>query len=386
MYDIENLPNVTYYELDSNPMWNGEGSQIPIFIGTTGTAIDGDIKVQKFKTYSSAFREKQYEGIGKDLEKNPLLRVLKDFFTEAAKTKSDDIGVSYAYVIDLGTADITSTEGKALWTKAFDLAKSKRDVEVEVYVGLTGKGEVVVPVLTSALASIMEDSKDGSPRIAYYTIEGATDQELIDLTDETKGSGKFLQSTRVGLCEPKYFGKTVAKICTTPYYEEPGYTEFRTIEHGEFNVRTPDEEKALQKAGIIFIRDELTRKEIFTRINLAVSTGFAENIETRKNDCLLHARRNVDHLIRELFDVAFTQLKRNETEVNLKHLQTDVDSIVDAEIEAGNMMTGTQCFVEESSKNPYDLVIEGNAVAVNSTLSIGFGMYVSSPNVQVLND
>lgn len=101
---------------------------------------------------------------------------------------------------------------------------------------------------------------------------------------------------------------------------------------------------------------------------------------------LITRRRNVDHLIRELFDVAFTQLKRNETEVNLKHLQTDVDALVDAEIEAGNMMPGTQCFVEESTKNPYDLVIEGNAIPVNSTLSIGFGMYVSSPNVQVLDN
>ena len=388
MYDIDNLPNVTYYELDSNPMWNGEGSQIPIFIGNTGTALaeDAELKVQKFKTFSSAYREKQYEGLGKDLETNPLLATLKDFFTEAAKTKSDDIGVSYVYVIDLGNADITSPEGKALWVKAFDLAKSKRDVEVEVYVGLTGDGEKVVPVLTSALASIKEDSKDGSPRIGYYTISGATDEELIALTDETKGTGKYLQSSRIGLCEPKYFGKIIAKICTTPYYEEPGYTQFRTIANGEFNVRTPEQEKNLQKAGVIFIRDELTRKDIYTRINLAVSTGFADNIETRPNDCLLHARRNVDHLIRELFDVAFTQLKRNETEVNLKHLQTDVDALVDAEIEAGNMMPGTQCFVEESTKNPYDLVIEGNAIPVNSTLSIGFGMYVSSPNVQVLDN
>ena len=153
MYDIDNLPNVTYYELDSNPMWNGEGSQIPIFIGNTGTALaeDAELKVQKFKTFSSAYREKQYEGLGKDLATNPLLATLKDFFTEAAKTKSDDIGVSYVYVIDLGNADITSPEGKALWVKAFDLAKSKRDVEVEAYVGLTGDGEKVVPVLTSAL-------------------------------------------------------------------------------------------------------------------------------------------------------------------------------------------------------------------------------------------
>ena len=67
-------------------------------------------------------------------------------------------------------------------------------------------------------------------------------------------------------------------------------------------------------------------------------------------------------------------------------MQTDVDTLVDDEIEAGNMMKGTQCFVEESDKNPYDLIINCNAVPVNSTLNIGFGMYVSEPSIKVLEN
>lgn len=391
--DIVNVPRTTYFELDSNPTWNGEGSQIAIFIGNTGTAVTGDLEVQKFKTYSAANKSVEKGGIGLDPTNNPLLSALEGFFEESAKTKTDDIGVSYCYVINLGTADIKTEAGRKVWVEAFDLAKSKRDVEVEAYVGFNKDDENndIVSILTSANACIVEDSQDGSPRIGYSTVFDADDAKLISLTDDTNGlstdkGATYITKTRIALTEPAPFGKIVAKICTTPYYEEPGYTRFRTIENNIYNKRTPEEMKALQDAGIIFVRDELTRKEIYTRINLAVSTAFANTPSNRPNDCLLHARRNVDHFIRELFDIVFKQLKKNETEVNLNHLQTDVDTLVDDEIEAGNMMKGTQCFVEESDKNPYDLIINCNAVPVNSTLNIGFGMYVSEPSIKVLEN
>ena len=69
----------------------------------------------------------------------------------------------------------------------------------------------------------------------------------------------------------------------------------------------------------------------------------------------------------------------------LKHLQTDVNTLVDKEIKLGNMMTGTQAFVNESDSNPYTLTIDCNAVPVNSSLAIGFGVYVSDPVVKILD-
>lgn len=404
MYDIRDTPAVKYYELDSNPAWTGEGSQIPLIIGTTGIEIGKDedgtsissetgITVRKFKNYTTACKTKANGGIGTDPDTNPLLGFLKDFFKESSKKTSDDIGVSYVYVIDVGTATITETGGRATWLNAMDLAKSKRDVELEAYVGLNtattydeSNNADIVALMESAYTSILTDSEDGSPRIAYFTIENATEEQLISLTDDTNGAGKFIQNSRIALTTPDDYGKIVARICVTPYYEEPGYSEFRTIENEIYNKRTPEEEKTLQEAGIIFIHDELTRKEIYTRLNLAVATSFAKDEENRPNDCLIHARRNTDHLIREMYDVAFTQLKRNETEVNLKHLQTDVDELIDMEIEAGNMMDGTQAFVNESDSDPYTLTIDANAVPVNSTLAIGFGVYVSTPIVKVIDN
>lgn len=383
MYDISDTPNVTYTELDSNPVWIGEGSQIPVFIGLTGTAISGDPVIQKFKTYSAAAKSTELGGIGTDPETNPLLAAVKDFFEESAKRTSEDLGVPYIYVINLGTSTLTTADP---WLKAMDIAKSKRDVQVEVYVGFKSTDEKsdVISLLESVNTSILNDSEDGSPRTAYFTVAGAEDDDLIAYTDDTdpeEGEAVFIQKSRIGIIEPDYFGKTVARICTTPYYEEPGYEEFRTIPNGLFDKRTPAQELALQNAGVIFIHDERTGKDIMTRINLAVSTAFASAPDLRPNDCLFHARRNTDHLVREIYGICFNQLKRNETEVNIKHIQTDIDDIIDKELEAGNMMEGTECIVKESESNPYDLEIEGNAVPVNSTLQIKFGMYISNPKV-----
>ena len=90
-------------------------------------------------------------------------------------------------------------------------------------------------------------------------------------------------------------------------------------------VTGKEEELALQDAGIIFIRDEIANSEIHPRINLAVSSAFATTPESRPNDALLHARRNVDNLVRRVYDTLYSQLKRNETETNLSFLQSIAD-------------------------------------------------------------
>lgn len=136
----------------------------------------------------------------------------------------------------------------------------------------------------------------------------------------------------------------------------------------------------MQDAGIIFIRDKIANSEIHPRINLAVSSAFATTPESRPNDALLHARRNVDNLVRRVYDTLYSQLKRNETETNLSFLQSDIDVVVEEEIRKGYMKDGTELEVLESETNPYDLKVEGVAVPVNSTLLIGFSLYVESPN------
>jgi hypothetical protein len=375
---IERLPGVDYRELDSNPINTGEGSQIPIFIAKTkNTAPNKDIL--KFKNYAQANRTVEAGGIGTD-ETDLLNITLKEFFKENVKKESEDLGVNYVYVIDLGKEPTNQD-----WLNAFESAKIKREVEVEIYVNADD-----IALLESANESIIADSRYGSPRIGYSTISEAKDEDLIKLTDDSET--QYIQRPRIAIIEPLLFGKILARICTTPSSDEPGYPEFRSVQPGEFIERTEEEMLDLQNAGIIFGRDELTRKKAIPRINLGVSTAFAAAPDNRSNDSLLHARRNTDAMIRAQYDIAFTQLKRNETEVNITHLQTDIDADIDERIRKGIMMAGntedetTRAIVEESISNPYDIIINGNAVPVNSTLNIEYGVYVSNPNIKAIND
>lgn len=293
----------------------------------------------------------------------------------------------YVYVIDLGTGK-TSAQTPALdasaWTAAMASAKIKRDAQAEVYVGFkkTDTAANIIPIMESALESIREDAVKGNPRIAYYSVDGMDMTELAALTNSE--SSKYIQDSRLSLIGPyDEFGLTCARIFTTHYSEEPGYEQYRSVSIGTFTERTDTEEDTIQNAGIIFNRDEKPGKNIYPKICLAVSTAFAKNPDNRPNDCLLHARRNVDQLIRDAFDVLYPQLKRNETEVNLSYCQADIDTLVSDKKEKGYMMEGTYIDVKESESNPFDLEAEGVAVPVNATDLIRFRMYIEAPNTTI---
>ena len=137
-------------------------------------------------------------------------------------------------------------------------------------------------------------------------------------------------------------------------------------------------------AGVIFNRDEYVSQDIHPKICLAVSTAFGKKpAESRQNDSLLHARRNVDQLIRDAFQVLYPQLKRNETEINLAYLQSDLDILCNDKIKSGYMLDGTYIEVDEDTVNPYDLKVEGVAIPVNATEIIGFSVYIEAPNTTV---
>lgn len=395
--DLIETPKIKYSEIDSNPTPTGDGAEIPVIIGITNNTTPAT-GIKKFKNYTDAAKSVANGGIGveADIATNPVLAYLKDFFKENIKKEPDDLVVPYVYVIDLGTgktSDETPVLNTTAWTTAFANAKIKRDAQAEVLVGFqkTDTAAAIIPIINSALAKIKDDSVKGNPRILYYTVNGMTMDELKALTDTSSTTtvngntvNLFIQEPRVALIGlANDFGKTCARIFTTHYSEEPGYGEYRSVNVGTFTERTDTQEDGIMNAGIIFNRDEMPGKNIYPKICLAVSTAFAKAADNRPNDCLLHARRNVDQLIRDAFDVLYPQLKRNETEVNLSYLQADIDTLVNDKKEKGYMMDGTYIDVKESASNPYDLEVEGVAIPVNATELIRFRLYVEAPNTTI---
>jgi len=374
----------TEYELQGN------GGKIPVFIGKTGNEaatgykVDGT-QIQQFASWNEVNRTVANEGIGTDTDTNPLLAVLKDFFTEAEVKDSGDIGIPYIYVIDVGDGT-----DKDAWLAALTTAKTKKDAIVEVYVGaenISAQGYTLSDFISAAYGSISTETANLNLRTAFTTQASATDSQLIALNPS---SGGILKS-RIGIIEPLLFGKHVAMICCTPYYLEPGFLEYRTVEPGTFKARTDAEIMALQNAGIIFGADEVVSDLTVCRINLCTSTAFAKN--PRPADALFHARFNADHLLREVFKAVFGQVKANETVSYIVKNQTKVDAVIDEEVRNERMIPydsatgkGTKLTLQESDSEAYDMDLVGQIQGVNATYAIQVKVQIKNPAIKAVGN
>lgn len=381
---IEQTPNITYTETDQNPKMTGSGAVIPVIIGQTGNTVEADnISIKKYKSLTQIAATVANGGIG-NADTNMSYQFFKKFLNETKKIYSNDTGLPYVYFIDMGS--LAFTNGDA-WTKAFKLAMTRKEVGKIAIVGFKKANKnaditaseisTITAILSSANEIIVENSKKGSPKRLMFTVEDATDEDMMKLTDDS--SANYIQKSRVLPCVPDFYPEMVARYCLTPYDIEPGFLDFRSVSAEDVIVRTEDMEEELQNAGINFVRIELEDEIEHAKINLGVSSAMASSI--RPNDVLPHFRRNVDHLIKRIYVAAYPYLKANELESSLKMFQTDIDDIVDEEIRNGSMQEGTEVIAAESNVNPYQFVIKGNSKPVNSTLYIGFEMYISEPNI-----
>ena len=374
---ITKLPGV-YYNENVTYELTGEGSKIPVIIGATGNApaqgstykVDGT-EIRKYTSWEEVNKPITAEnpgiGVWSEDTSNKLSQFLYEFFKEARLLTNSDIGVPYIYVIDVGAGT-----AKQAWLDALTLAKSKSDAQIEVYVGADNINSYDLPAfLKGAYSAILEETHDLDLRCAFTTKYGATDEQLIALTNESSG----IQKSRIGICEPLLFGKTVARICCTPSNMEPGHLVYRSVEPGEFIDRTKAQMLNLQNAGIIFNRDEHINGNIYPKMNLCVATSFAAT--TRPADALFHARFNADSLLRDVFEACYSQIKANESASNLAYLQTRINKLVNDKVSAEEMVeyderteAGTKLIANESDSDPYSIIITGQIQPVKCTIAI----------------
>ena len=390
---ITELPGVYYREKVTYEL-TGEGSKIPIFIGKTGNSTTSNYKVDgtqvlKFNNKNDALRAvvgtgdewKSKTGIGTPSETNELATVINEFYEEARLLQSTDVGVPYIYVIDLGTAtDYTA------WIKALDEAKTFYDAPVEVYVGLENctkdadnQDITLAQLIVGACDKIHKATEELNLRYAFLTKKGITDAQLKELSSSivTSMSANVQKLSRIGLCEPNLFGKTVARICCTPYNTEPGYYTYRSVTPDTFNRRLKEDALGLQSKGIIFNRDEYINGKKYPKLNLCVSVAFNSDINSRPADSLFHARFNADDLLREIFEACYSQVKANESTTNIAYLQTRINKIVNDRVTNEEMIKynekteqGTKLTVQSSDEDPYSLIVTGQIQPVKCTIAI----------------
>lgn len=374
------IPGV-YLNEDVDYELSGVGSKIPVFIGKTGNTGTADYKVDgsvalKFTNYDDANKAITAGGIGLD---NDLNKVLKNFFEEARLKQPDDIGVPHVYVIDVGAG--TSRDA---WLTAVETAFSKIDASIMAFTGTeniqyTPEGaEEPVSYSVVDLAKAVKVAIDTRTHTfelwnAFFTKKDATDAQLIALTDATNG----VQKSRIGIIEwDNYrFGKTVARICLTPFNQEAGFIKYRSVEAGEFPERNLTQKLALQNAGIIFNHDEMYSDEMNPRMNICLATSYAAT--NKPADAMFHARFIADALLKDIYEAIYPFIKANDTASNLVKIQVKIDTVIDEYIRNGDCISfnkdtglGTRLVAQPSNKDPYDVEIVGSIQPVNAILAI----------------
>lgn len=374
------IPGV-YLNEDVDYELSGVGSKIPVFIGKTGNTGSADYKVDgsvalKFSNYDDLNKAITAGGIGLD---NELNKVLKNFFEEARLKQPDDIGVPHVYVIDVGAG--TSRDA---WLTAVETAFSKIDASIMAFVGTeniqyTPEGAeepVTYSVVDLAKAvKVAIDTRTHTFELwnAFFTKKDATDAQLIALTDATNG----VQKSRIGIIEwDNYrFGKTVARICLTPFNQEVGFIKYRSVEAGEFPERNLTQKLALQNAGIIFNHDEMYSDEMNPRMNICLATSYAAT--NKPADAMFHARFIADALLKDIYEAIYPLIKANDTASNLVKIQVKIDTVIDEYIRNGDCISfnkdtglGTRLIAQPSDKDPYDVEIVGSIQPVNAILAI----------------
>lgn len=370
---INETPKIKAYKEDSTSLQNGVGGEVPIIIGATTNESPSN-NILEFKNYRDATKTPANGGIGPEATGNYMLPVIEDFFEESMKLMSDDIGIPHIFVKDLGTATATNA---GPWVNAKKDSRKKLDIQVEAYVFKSDDTlDKIVDVLTAIAASLKEDTLKGRPRIAYVTVQGWTDTQLKTLTQGTEQITKKIRDIDIAVIEWDKFGKHLARICLTPYYDEPGYYQFRSVSEGEFTERSDVDEEDLQLKGIIFGHDEKPGKNAFPKINLAVSSDYANAEDERSPLCLIHTNRNVNQLIRDAMEVVYPQLKRRETQTFIEEVQADLDELCSEKIRLGYMKGGTKVTAVEYEDSPSTLKLKVKAAPVNITGIIELEVYV----------
>lgn len=404
MVSTKYAPYINYHEALNNPILGDNYAETPMFIGK-GKGEGSTKDVYEFRSYQEA---KKALGSGSDA----LATTIKEFYVENNNNTDSNVRVNKTYAMNLGSSP--SVED---YLTAVANSKYKKDATAMVFTGLdwgaynaeTGYAnqETIKDMLCSCLDIIHEDGNDnarnqmesGILRIIYVELpEDAEDEKLIKLMEYLRVSNTSLEGphntavhdSRIAFIENQtyekthLFGRTVARICNTPYYIEPGYDTYKSVPVGVFKERTPEDRDALFNAGVIFNEDDYTLPEITPRICLAVSSAWGvtnldnDDYNDRVNDALIHARRNADYQVRQLLKIIAPQIKRNETSVNIAFVQTDCQVYLENQVSMGRLMDFT-ISVQEVALNPYQLKVSGTMTPVNSTLGIDFENYVGAP-------
>jgi hypothetical protein len=432
VYYKENVQNITYTSSEEYPCFYGVTNHEPNTIEQRG--------INKYYDYDELCKTIDNGGIckfddeDKELKINPLLRILKDYFTELDLNDSESICPPYIYVADMGVGNDLSR-----WKEYFEKSRVYKDITFEVYYGMNNIQEGGLQAgIDAAMEYIKTKAKALDLRRGFTTtkiIEPEDNSNKVSVNDNKSNNNKSNNSNdknnnsnknnnvnnklnnnvftldnedtelinlayknseynRIRVIEPELFGKHIARFCSTPVGEEVGFYQFNTVSPGTFKDRTPTQMLELQNGGVIFGRDEYSASKFYPKINLGVATNFAQGLNNRPADSLDSARRIADWMLQQVFDLCYPQIKARETFSNLAHLQNKINTLIQEAINNGYVVKydedtnpeGTYLEVIESDNNPYAMIVQGQIQPMNCTIAINVDATITQPAIKAAEE
>lgn len=345
---------------------NAQQDDIPLFIVQTSTALTIDGEYTLFDSITSF--QTLVDGKGLTYTAEMIEQALKEigntttkFYVYSIKT---DTGAAFTQVV-------TDSDNIPEISEIYYIEEAK-----------SASGNAILSKANALQLGCINSYAKGINKIAYVVPYGTISDVYSNADSDAVGAvvtalrnlGEAVAGNRLALINPdNYAGAVIGKVYKTPYNEDVGYDNINTG-IGELTYQyTDSQELTLMNSGVLLITSELRQGIKINRILLGVSTAFS----TAAADGQLTVRRIADAVLNDVKDACDPFVKARTNEQNITFLQADIDSIIEAAVERGDIQEeGSELTVSQGADD-YTFNVVGSlkparaviAIEVNTTIN-----------------
>jgi len=345
---------------------NTQQDEIPLFVVQTSTALTIDNEYTLFDSINSFKTLVDGKGLTKTTE------YIEQALTEIGNTTTK----FYVYSI--------KTDTNAAFTQVVTDSDNIPEIHEIYYIEETksANGNAILSKCNALQLGCTNSYAKGIAKIAYVVPYGtiadaytnAEPDKIPAVVTALRTLGEGISGNRLALINPdNYAGAVIGKIYKTPYNEDVGYAAINTGIGESTYQYTDSQELTLMNAGVLVITSELRQGIKINRILLGVTTAFS----TAAADGQLTVRRIADEVLNDVKDTCDPFVKARTSEQNITFLQTDIDSIIEAAVDRGDLQEeGSELTVSQGADD-YTFNVTGTlkparaviAIEVNTTIN-----------------
>lgn len=323
------LPGVYFSETVESGQVDSTKEYAPLFITKSSSSIPQlDDQIVYFEGLSSFVSIATQKGLGKTM--NAMKVILNTYGSEKF----------YVYNI--------ATDTSASMVSILEESAMKEDIIDVIFIEDSKSANAnSINSKTKAIQTALHDNfENGTFRTAIIVPFGTVHDAVTNKGENATVSGTVISSLAScfdGVTDGRIFGvvpddtlmaSTVAQIIKTPFYAECGYETIEITGVPEYEF-TMSEMITLQNMGLCFLRKQTRNGVDNYRINLGVTTSFANS----DADGLIKSRRICDEALRQIKAECDNVVKSEDVETSDAIIQTAINTILSDFIEQKYMLS-----------------------------------------------